>query len=435
MEPYLVGVLAFFVLFMLILLGVHIGIALFIVGSVGIIFVAGLSAALGILEVRPLDLLRNYTFAVVPLFILMGHFAFMTGITKDLFSAAHRWVGHLPGGLAIATCLACAGFAASSGSSIASAATMGKVAMPEMKRYKYNPELALGTIAAGGTLAMMIPPSIGIVVYGIFTGTSIGRMLIAGIVPGIIEAISYIVIIIFISWHTPEKAPPGPRFSWKARISSLKKIWLVTLVVIVVLGGIYGGIFTATEAGGIGAFLLFVIGIMLRKINVGSFVDALNQTAKTSGMIFLTILGALVFAMFMALTRLPAMISEKLLALPVSPMAILIGILIMYILLGMFIDAIGMWAITLPVIFPYVEAVGFNPIWFGILIMRTAEMGLISPPFGLNLFVLKGVAPDVPIENVIRGVLPFLFADLIVLAVFVAFPRIVTYLPDMMTGF
>ncbi|KKM63057.1 hypothetical protein LCGC14_1515360 [marine sediment metagenome] len=435
MEPYLVGVLAFFFLFVLIILGVHIGIALFIVGSVGIIFVAGLSPALGILEVRPLDLLRSYTFAVVPLFILMGHFAFMTGITKDLFSAAHHWVGHMPGGLAIATCLACAGFAACSGSSIASAATMGKVALPEMERYKYKIELALGTIAAGGTLAMMIPPSIGIVVYGIFTGTSIGRMLIAGIIPGIIEAISYILIIVFMCWHNPEIAPPGPRFSWRSRISSLKRIWLASLAVIIVLGGIYGGVFTATEAGGIGAFMLFVIGILLRKINLRSFIDSLKQTANTSGMIFLTILGALVFAMFMALTRLPVIISEKLLALPVSPMVILIGILVMYIILGMFIDAIGMWAITLPVIFPYTEAVGINPIWFGILVMRTAEIGLISPPFGLNLFVLKGVAPDVPIERVIRGVLPFLFTDLFVLGLFVTFPGIVTYLPDLMAAF
>ena len=435
MEPYLVGILALFFLFALILLGVHIGIALFLAGSVGMIFIVGPSSALGILEVRPLDLLRQYTFAVVPLFILMGHFAFMTGITKDLFTAAHRWVGHLPGGLAIATCLACTGFAASSGSSIASAATMGKVALPEMERYNYNTELALGTIAAGGTLAMMIPPSIGIVVYGIFTGTSIGKMLIAGIIPGIIEAISYILIIVSISYYKPETAPPGPRFSWRSRFSSLKRIWLVSLVVVVVLGGIYGGVFTATEAGGIGAFMLFAIGCLSRKINFHSFIDSLKQTARTSGMIFLTILGALVFAMFMALTRLPVIISERLLALPVSTMYILIAILIMYILMGMFIDAIGMWAITLPVIFPYTEAVGINPIWFGILIMRTAEIGLISPPFGLNLFVLKGVAPNVSIERIIRGILPFLLADLIVLGFFVAFPRLITFLPDLMTTY
>jgi tripartite ATP-independent transporter DctM subunit len=434
MEPYLVGIIAFAFLFLLITLGVHIGIALLITGSLGLIAVSGVSPALGILEVRPLDLIRSYTFAVVPLFLLMGHFAFMTGITKDLFSAAHRWVGHLPGGLAIATCLACAGFAASSGSSIASAATMGKVALPEMKRYNYKPELAVGTIAAGGTMAMMIPPSIGIVIYGIFTGTSIGKMLIAGVVPGLIEAVSYILVIIIISWRNPDIAPPGPRFSWSSRLSSVKTIWLVALVVVIVMGGIYGGIFTATEAGGIGAFLLFIIGLMLRKINLGSFVDSLNQTAKTSGMIFLTILGALIFAMFMALTRVPMIISEKLLELPVSPMVILIGILSMYIVMGMFIDAIGMWAITLPVIFPYITTVGFNPIWFGILIMRTAEIGLISPPFGLNLFVLKGVATDVPMEGIIRGVLPFLLADLLVLGFLVAVPGIVTYIPDRMIG-
>jgi tripartite ATP-independent transporter DctM subunit len=434
MEPYFVGILAFVFVFILIILGVHIGIALFIVGSVGLIALSGISPALGLLQIRPFELLRSYTFAVVPLFILMGHFAFMTGITKDLFSAAHRWVGHFPGGLAIATCLACAGFAASSGSSIASAATMGKIALPEMKRYDYKTELAIGTIAAGGTLAMMIPPSIGIVIYGIFTGTSIGKMLIAGIVPGIVEAISYIIVIMLISLHTPEVAPPGPRFSWKSRLSSVKRIWLTFLVVVMVIGGIYTGVFTPTEAGGIGAFLLFVIGILFGKINLGSFIDSMNQTARTSGMIFLTILGALVFAMFMALTRLPTIISEGLLALPFSPMVILIGILLMYIILGMFIDAIGMWAITLPVIFPYTEVAGFDTIWFGILIMRTAEIGLISPPFGLNLFVIKGVIPEVPIEVVIRGILPFLLADLIVLGVFVAFPGIVTYVPNLMAG-
>jgi tripartite ATP-independent transporter DctM subunit len=362
----------------------------------------------------------------------MGQFAFHSGISGDLYAAGHRWVGKQPGGLALATQLACTGFAACSGSSLASAATMGVVSLPEMKKYNYSPRLATACVAAGGTLGILIPPSIIFIVYGLITETSIGKLFMAGILPGLLLSILFLVLIYVMCRRNPKLGPCGPSFSWKEKFSSLWGVWGMLVLFFLVIGGIYFGIFTPTEAGAIGAFGAFLITIIRRKLTWDVLITTLRSTVQTTAMIFMIIIGAQVFNSFLALSGVPAMIAEWLANLPLPRHAVLIAILLLYVPLGMVMDALPMILLTLPTFFPVVVGLGFDPILFGVLVVLMCELANISPPMGMNLYIVKGVAKEVPIEQIILGIVPFAIVMIAFIAVLIIFPQISLFLPGVM---
>lgn len=432
MEPLTIGLLGIAAIFILVLLGMRIAFATALVGFVGITYMKNIIVAGNVVGYLPHAIVAHYSLSVIPLFIIMGYFAYYAGLTNDIFHTGRQWTGHLPGGLAIASVFGCAGFAACTGASTASAAMMGKIAIPEMRKYGYHPRLAAGVVAASGTLASLLPPSVVLVIYGIITEQSIGALLVGGFIPGIISAIIYAVMIYLRVKITPELGKLQPKESWKARFKSLKGTWGVIVLIILIVGGIYSGVFTPTEAGGAGAFVAFLMALGMRRLTLGQFKESLLETGRTTIMIFSIIVGVLIFVRFLALTNLPKVFSEFVLALNVPPLVILFMILGIYIFLGMFLDAIGMMMLTLPIIFPAIIALGFDPIWFGIIIVKMCEICLITPPVGLNVYVVKSVAPDIRLEDAFRGVIPFLAMDILTVILFIVFPQIITYLPSQM---
>jgi tripartite ATP-independent transporter DctM subunit len=375
---------------------------------------------------------RNYTLSVVPLFILMGNFVTRAGLSKELFRVAYAFIGHLRGGLAMATILACAGFGAICGSSIATAATMAKVAYPSMKKFGYSDTLATGAIASGGTLGILIPPSTIMVIYGVFTETNIGKLFAAGILPGILAASLLCLAVAWITWRDPKAGPPGERSSWKDRWSAFKGIWMVVALFLFVMGGIYGGAFTATEGAGMGAFGAMAIALWRRELNWTGLYHALVESARTTSMLFLILIGALMFAEFVNITSMPADLRDFVTKFEINPIMVVAAICIIYVLLGTAMEELSMILLTLPVFFPLVVHLGFDPVWFGVLTVVVVEIGLISPPVGMNLFVLKTLLPQVPTGTVFRGVMPFMLADCVRLAILIAFPAISLYLPSLM---
>jgi tripartite ATP-independent transporter DctM subunit len=353
-------------------------------------------------------------------------------LTRDVFQTARQWFGHFPGGLAIATTYGCAGFAACTGSSVASAAIMGKMAIPEMRKYGYQARLAAGAVAAGGTIATLIPPSVPLVIYGIITEQSVGLLLMAGLLPGILSAVIYAFMIQVRVKISPSLAPPLPAASWKARMASLKNTWGIFTILIMILGGIYTGIFTPTEAGGAGATATFLLAIFSRKLTWKDFKQSVLDTGRATVMIFSIIVGVLMFVRFLAITGLPAAFSNAVLAMPVPPMIILIGMLGLFVFLGMFLDLIGMMLLALPIIFPAVVALGFDPIWFGVIVVKMGEICLVTPPVGLNVYVVNSVAPDIPSQEIFMGIIPFLLMDFLTLAILIMFPQIALFLPSLM---
>jgi tripartite ATP-independent transporter DctM subunit len=404
-----------------------------LVGFAGISYLASIEAALPIAARTVYEVSAYYPYTVIPLFIVMGGFAGSSGMTKDLYSAFDKWFRKLPGGLGIATIGACAGFAAVSGSSVATAATMGTVALPEMKRFNYHPRLATGTVAAGGTLGFLIPPSIGFIVYGMLTEQSIGKLLVAGMIPGLILAVAYMAIVVVWVKLNPSVAPVSPEaVSWREKFSALLGVWEPLAIFLVVMGGIYGGLFTPTEAGAMGATVLFLVAIIKRKLNRQNLVGALLEAVRISVMVLFLVAGANVFSYFLALSTIPMKVAGWAAALEVSPYLIHTIIVIIYLFLGCFLDAISMMVLTLPVIYPVILALGFNPIWFGVIAVLMMEAGLITPPMGLNIFTVAGVAKDVPIETIFRGVAPFLLSIFAIVILITIFPQLALFLPNMM---
>ena len=432
MDQLIMGFLGLAAIFVLVVLGMRIAFATALVGFVGLWVMKNMGVAANVIGFLPHGIVAHYSLSVIPLFIIMGYYAFYAGLTDDVFFTARQWVGHLPGGLAIASVFGCAGFAACTGASTASAAIMGRVAIPEMRKYGYHPRLAAGVVAASGTLASLIPPSVILVIYGIITEESIGALLIGGFIPGVISAAIYAGMIYTRVKISPELGQVQPKASWKERFVSLRRTWGVLLLIFLVIGGIYSGVFTPTEAGGAAAFSAFLMALFMRRLTIGRLKESLLETGRTTIMIFSIIVGVLIFVRFLALTGLPSSFAEFILGLPVPRLLILLMILSVYVFLGMFLDAIGMLMLTLPIVFPAVVSLGYDPIWFGIIAVKMCEICLITPPVGLNCYIVRSVAPDIPLEEIFRGIIPFVAMDVLTVGVFIAFPQIITFLPSHM---
>ncbi|MBW2038125.1 MAG: TRAP transporter large permease [Deltaproteobacteria bacterium] len=433
MDPVIVGIIGTFLVFFLLFLGMPIAFALMLVGFLGLSYLASIGAALPVTARTVYEVAYHYPYTVIPLFIVMGGFAGSSGMTQDLYGTFDKWFRKLPGGLGIATIGACAGFAAVSGSSVATAATMGTVALPEMKRFNYHPRLATGSIAAGGTLGFLIPPSIGFVVYGMLTEQSIGKLLIAGMLPGIILAAAYIAIVVLQVKMNPSLAPASPEsVTWREKFIALRGIWEPLAIFLVVMGGIYLGFFTPTEAGAMGATALFLTAFVKRKLTWHNLFASLEEAVRISVMVLFLVAGANVFSYFLALSTIPMKVAIWVAGLEVSPYVILAIIVVSYLFLGCFLDAISMMVLTLPVIFPVILALGFDPIWFGVIAVLMMEAGLITPPMGLNIFTVAGVAKDTPVEEIFRGAMPFLISIFVIVAIITVFPKIALLLPGMM---
>jgi tripartite ATP-independent transporter DctM subunit len=421
------------VLFVLLALRMPVGLALLAVGFGGVAVLNGLNAAMSTMTSMTYSLSSNYTLVIVPLFVLMGNVASASGLSRRLFDAAYAWVGGMRGGLASASVVGCASFAAVSGSSIATAVTMGKVALPEMRRVGYSPSLATGAIAAGGTLGILIPPSAGFIVYALLTETSVGQLFIAGIVPGVLLTTLFVAVISLIATLRPRLAPPGPRTSAAEKLQMLIGATPMVAVILISIGGIYFGVFTPAEAAAVGAFLISVVAYFGRFLSLRQFVPVLVESARTTAMLLFIVIGAAVFSPFLSLADIPATLARSLAGLELGPHGTLITILFSYILLGTFLEGFAMMVITMPIVFPIILDLGFDPIWFGVLVVIVVEMSMITPPVGLNVFVVKGVAgPNVSMSEVFVGVLPFWAAMVACLTILVAFPPLSMFLPSTM---
>ncbi|HUG79204.1 MAG TPA: TRAP transporter large permease [Burkholderiales bacterium] len=432
MEASLIG---FAVLLALCFAGVPLGFALLLVGLAGFAFERGLGAALAMSGQQILDFSTNYGLTVLPLFVLMGSFIHRAELSDELYEATNAWLGHHRGGLAMATVGACAGFAAVSGSSLATAATMSKVAMPPMRRFGYADSLAAGSIAAGGTLGILIPPSVPMVIYGILTETDIGKLFIAGILPGLLMVLLFFAAIAAATRIRPRLGPPGERLSPRARWRATARVWGVLALFVLVIGGIYLGVFTPTEAAGIGAFGAFLFAAMRRKLGFAACVEALVDAGRTTAIIFTVGFGALVFSNFVTLAGLTAAMVELIRSLEVSPTGVVLAMCVLYVILGCVFDSLAMLLLTVPIFFPIVAPLGVDPVWFGIIVIVVVEIGLITPPIGMNVFMVRSVLQDVDTWTIFNGVWPFLAATLAALALLFAFPGIATWLPEQMVKF
>jgi C4-dicarboxylate transporter DctM subunit len=429
MDQDLVAILGFVTLFVLMLLRVPVGMAMGLVGVTGFGLIAGFGPALKLIGQTSMRTVTDYTFGVIPMFLLMGAFVSNSGMSRELFRAANTFIGHLRGGLGFATIIACAGFAAISGSSVATAATFSTVAYPEMRRFKYPQSLAAGTIAAGGTLGAMFPPSTVLVVYGIITEQDIGKLFMAGVLPGLLAVCMYILTLALIGAVRPDLLPRGAISTWSERLSAIRDIWAPLLLFVFVIGGLYGGLFTPTEAGGMGAGGAFIIGVLRRRLSPADILNSLLQATRTAAAVFTVLIGALLFGYFLTITGTPQKVTEFMTGLGLGRYGVLALILLMYLILGCLMDAMAMIILTVPIVFPVITALGFDPIWFGVIIVMTVELGLIHPPVGMNVFVIKSVVGELKFATIFRGVAPFIVTDLIRLAILVAFPVIATWLP------
>lgn len=435
MDPITTGILGSALLVLLLFLGMPIAFVMMLVGFCGIWSLTSIGAALPKVSETVYGVAANYPYTIIPLFILMGSFAGSGGITRQLYDTFDKWFRKFPGGLGIATIAACAGFAAVSGSSVAAAAAMGNVALPEMRRFGYAPKLACGVVAAGGTLSFLIPPSLGFVVFGMLTEQSIGKLLIAGILPGIVLSLAYIVVVISLVKMDPSLAPRTPgEVTFKEKLIALKGVWETLLVFFIVMGGIYLGFINPTEAGAIGATSLFIIVLMKRKLTWKTLFTSLLEMARISVMVLFLVAGATLFSYFLALSTIPTTVSTWIGGLGVSKYVILTIIIAIYFFLGCFLDSVSMMVLTLPVIFPIIVAIGFNPIWFGVVAVLMMEAGLITPPVGLNIYTIAGIAKDVPMGEIFRGAMPFLLAIIATAIILTIFPIIALYLPSLMGG-
>lgn len=435
MTPLLTGLLGSLLLVVLLFLGMPIAFVMMFVGFLGIWALTSIDAALPVVAQTVYGVASHYPYTIIPLFILMGGFAGTAGITRELYETFDKWFRKLPGGLGVATIAACAGFAAVSGSSVAAAAAMGNVALPEMRRFGYSPKLATGVIAAGGTLSFLIPPSLGFVVFGMLTEQSIGKLLIAGIMPGILLSLAYIAVVIIQVKTNPSLAPVTEgKVTFKEKILAVKGVWETLLVFFIVMGGIYFGYINPTEAGAIGATALMIIVLLKRRLTLKALFTSLLEMARISVMVLFLVSGATVFSYFLALSTIPTVVSGWIAGLAVSRYIILAIIIAIYFMLGCFLDSVSMMVLTLPVIFPVIVALNFHPIWFGVIAVLMMEAGLITPPVGLNVYTLAGIAKDVPMHEIFKGATPFLVAIILTAIILTVFPKIALYLPGLMGG-
>ncbi|KAA3650661.1 MAG: TRAP transporter large permease [Proteobacteria bacterium] len=437
MDDITVTLLATGLIFVLLAAGAPVFAALALAGAFGIAMVEDLPFVLNRLKAFSYTQTAVYLLTVIPLFILMGNLAQEAGVGQRLFNVARKWVGHLPGGLAVASVLTSAGFAATSGSSVATAATVGAVAIPEMKQAGYDRRLSTGAVAAGGVLGVLIPPSVLLIFYAALTEVSAGKMLVAGVLPGVLSTLVFIAGILVISHYAPPSKAPTERHGWRERIVSLKEAWQVNVLFIVVLGGIYLGLVTPTEAGAVGAFTAFLMLLFARRTAIGRWArmqGSFRNSITTTVMILFTMLGAGIFSYFLTLVQIPQLIAEAVTAIDAPPLLIIGLLLLLYLPLGMFLDAFSMMVITLPIMFPTVKALGFDPIWFGILTVKMCEIGLITPPVGLNVYVIAGIDRDTPLIDIFRGAGWFVIMEIVTTVLIFFFPLIVTWLPDTMMG-
>jgi C4-dicarboxylate transporter, DctM subunit len=426
------ALVSFIALFALLFFGIPLAFALGLVGLVAFALAIGTHAASAMAAQITWDTLTSYSLSVLPLFVLMGNFVNRSGLSRQLYDASNAFIGHRRGGLAMATIMASGGFAAVCGSSIATAATISTVALPSMRRYGYSPALSTGSIAAGGTLGILIPPSVIMVIYGSMTETSIGHLFIAGIVPGVLGVLFYMAAVGIFTYVNPSAGPAGPRVSWPERFVALRQVWMVLTLFLIVIGGIYLGVFTPTEAAGIGATGAFIAALLRRSMTFGEFVRILFDSARTSAVLMAVLVGALIFSNFINITGAPETIVDALKAVDVPPLAVMALILLFYLLLGCVFDALAMILLTVPIFFPLVMALGFDPVWFGIITVVVVELSLITPPIGMNLFVIHSVAREIPMTTIYKGILPFIAVDVVRLAILVLFPMLVLFLPRQM---
>ncbi len=444
------ALIGFALVLCLVLLRMPIVFAMGLVGTLGFAYERGgslfsergLKAAMSMVGRQITDTAQDYGLSVVPLFILMGLFVNKGGMARELYTVSNAFLGHMRGGLAMATVAACGGFSAICGSSLATAATMSKVAMPEMRRFNYSDRLSTASIAAGGTLGILIPPSVILVIYGLLTETSIGKLFMAGILPGILGIVLYMGAVRYTVWRDPNAGPAGERVAWSERLVALRQIWAVLLLFFMVIGGLYGVFdvaplnlaFSPTEAAGMGAMGAFLIALARGGLSVTGLFDVLKETAFTTASLFAVLIGAQIFSAFVNLAGLPEALIGIVTAFELSPMMVMLFIILIYILLGCVFESLSMMLLTVPIFFPLVTSLGFDPIWFGIVVVVVVEISLITPPVGLNVFILKRVVGDVSTGTIFRGVTPFWIADLVRLALLILIPAIVLYLPNQMGG-
>ena len=427
-----IAVIGFVALFILMLLRVPVGMAMGLVGVTGYSWIVGVGPALKLVGQTSMRTVTDYTFGVIPMFMLMGALVSVSGVSRELFKAANSMIGHLRGGLGVATVLACGGFAAICGSSVATAATFSSVAYPEMRRFGYPQSFSTGVIAAGGTLGAMLPPSTVLAVYAILTQQDIGKLFMAGIIPGLLAMLMYVMTIVIIVKLRPDWLPAGELKPWVQRAEDFKAVWAPLVLFLFVIGGLYGGFFTPTEAGGVGASGAFILGVLRGKLNRTNTREALLQATRTAAAVFTVLIGALLFGYFLTITQSPQKLTAFLTGMGVGRYGVLAMIMLMYLVLGCLMDAMAMIILTVPIIFPVIIALGFDPIWFGIIIVMTVELGLIHPPVGMNVFVIKSVVQDVSFTTIFKGVLPFVVTDIIRLVILIAFPIIALWLPSRM---
>jgi len=433
MSPNTVAVIGVILLILLFLSRMPVAFVMGLVGFVGFAYMTSWTAALSILGKDFWVMFSSYSLTVVPMFVFMGTVAFYSGIGGRLFQAAHKFLGQLPGGLAIATCYACAAFGACCGSTTAGAAAMGKVILPEMKKYHYDPSLATGCVASAGSLAILIPPSTILIIYGIMTEESIGQLFAAGILPGILLATLFALTVYIICWRNPEIGPAGVKAPWKERMASLSGVVEMFVLFALVMGGLFAGWFTPTEAGAGGAAGALGISLVRRMLTWRGLLDSLIETTRITAMVFVIVTGATIFGHFMAVTRVPFELSEWVSGLAVSRYIIMVFIIFGYLIGGCFMDSLALITLTVPILYPVIVELGFNPIWFGVIIVLVGEMGVITPPVGINVYIIKGVAEDVPLETIFRGIFPFLIALVVCTIILIAFPEIALFLPSFMS--
>lgn len=431
MSSEAIGAICIVALLVLMYFRMWVGFAMLFVGFWGIVAILGWDIGLAVLGTVPYRNVATYPLTAMPLFIMMGIIVANTGVGADLFHSAHKLIGQLRGGLAMATVIACAGLAAITGTGMAATATMGKAALPEMRKFNYDERLASGSIASGSTIGILIPPSIGFILYGILTETSIGKLFMAGIIPGILEAVFYMVTIYIICRFNPKMGPPGPKTSLKEKVVSLKNTWMMVLLFLLVIGGIYAGVFTPTEAGAVGAFGAIVITLFAGRLKGRNLLNSILETAQITAMFVLIIAGAFVFNNLIVISKLALVLGDMVAGLTLPPYLILAAIIIAYIVLGMFMDVISCILVTVPIFFPVVLAMGFDPVWYGVIMVRVMEIGVITPPVGMEVFMLSGIT-GVPAGTIFRGIVPFVIADVFHVALLVAIPALSLFIPSQM---
>ncbi|MCG8473096.1 MAG: TRAP transporter large permease [Desulfobacterales bacterium] len=434
MSPMTAGTLGLLLLFVLLFTGMPVGFVMALTGIMGFGTLVSFDAAMGMAAHDILDIFSSYNLTVIPLFIFMGQVAFHAGISTRLFNAAFRFMGHFPGGMAIATIGACAGFSAICGSTNATCATMASVTIPEMRRYGYQDAIASGVVAAGGSLGILVPPSVIFIIYGIMTEQSIGHLFMAGIVPGVLLTLLFSLAAASWALFQPQMAPRSPRSTPKERLASLSGLVETLLLFALVMGGLFFGLFTPTEAGGVGAFGTLFIAMVRRTISTKGVLTALSETGRISCMILMIVAGATIFGHFLAITRIPFEIATSVSKLALPPYAVIGLIVLVYLIGGCFIDALALIMLTVPIFYPVVIQLGFHPMWFGVVIVLVTQIGVITPPVGINVYVVRSVASDIPLGVIFKGVLPFFAALALATGLVIFIPALSLYLPDLMGG-